>query len=104
MITETKDILNQIKATVYSVDPGAEVILFGSRARGDYRPDSDWDILIVTKQEVNKEYEDGLLKILLDLQISLEIDINYIICRSSDWKKPTAVPIYNVIKEEGIRL
>ena len=24
-----------------------KVILFGSRARGDYRPDSDWDILVV---------------------------------------------------------
>jgi len=27
-----------------------KIILFGSRARGDYREDSDWDILIVTKK------------------------------------------------------
>ncbi len=25
------------------------IILFGSRARGDYREDSDWDILVVTE-------------------------------------------------------
>ena len=25
-----------------------KIILFGSRARGDYRENSDWDVLIVT--------------------------------------------------------
>ncbi len=29
------------------------IILFGSRARGDYREDSDWDILIVTKEKLD---------------------------------------------------
>ena len=29
-----------------------EVILFGSRARGDFRKDSDWDILIITEREL----------------------------------------------------
>ncbi|ASJ06775.1 nucleotidyltransferase domain-containing protein [Thermococcus pacificus] len=30
-----------------------EVILFGSRARGDFRKDSDWDILLVTERELS---------------------------------------------------
>ncbi len=30
-----------------------EVILFGSRARGDFRKDSDWDILIITERELS---------------------------------------------------
>jgi len=29
-----------------------KIILFGSRARGDYREDSDWDILIVTRKKL----------------------------------------------------
>lgn len=28
-----------------------EVILFGSRARGDHRPDSDWDLLAIVERE-----------------------------------------------------
>lgn len=32
-------------------------MLYGSRARGDYREDSDWDILVLTDKEV-----DGKLK------------------------------------------
>ncbi|MEM5830453.1 MAG: nucleotidyltransferase domain-containing protein [Candidatus Aenigmatarchaeota archaeon] len=30
------------------------IILFGSRARGDYREDSDYDLLIVTKNKLNE--------------------------------------------------
>ncbi len=47
------------------------IILFGSRARGDYREDSDWDILIVTEEKLDKKTEEefwlevgrGLVKI-----------------------------------------
>jgi predicted nucleotidyltransferase len=33
--------------------PVVDVILFGSRARGNARPDSDWDILIVTAKKLD---------------------------------------------------
>jgi len=33
-----------------------KIILFGSRARGDYREDSDYDILIVTKEKLDREF------------------------------------------------
>jgi uncharacterized protein len=32
--------------------PGAKVILFGSRARGEARPDSDLDLLVIEPNEV----------------------------------------------------
>lgn len=32
--------------------PGARVILFGSRARGEERPDSDLDLLVIKGEEV----------------------------------------------------
>ena len=35
-----------------------KIILFGSRARGDYREDSDWDVLIVTERKLDKKTED----------------------------------------------
>ncbi|MEM5821204.1 MAG: nucleotidyltransferase domain-containing protein [Candidatus Aenigmatarchaeota archaeon] len=34
-----------------------KIILFGSRARGDYREDSDYDLLIVTKEKLDIEKE-----------------------------------------------
>jgi uncharacterized protein len=37
-----------------AVAPGAKVILFGSRARGEARADSDLDLLIIEPDEVTK--------------------------------------------------
>ncbi|HEX4752721.1 MAG TPA: nucleotidyltransferase domain-containing protein [Solirubrobacterales bacterium] len=34
--------------------PGAKVILFGSRARGNERPNSDVDLLVIEPEEVKK--------------------------------------------------
>ncbi len=35
-----------------------KIILFGSRAKGDHRENSDWDIMVVTKNKVRNEVED----------------------------------------------
>ncbi|WP_238699126.1 nucleotidyltransferase domain-containing protein [Saccharolobus sp. E5-1-F] len=39
-----------IKNTVLEKDPKAKLILFGSFVRGDFRPDSDIDILIISEE------------------------------------------------------
>ncbi len=36
------------------------IILYGSRARGDARPDSDYDLLVVTEAQMSREEEDRL--------------------------------------------
>ena len=38
------------------------IILFGSRARGDQTKDSDWDILLIIKGEIDREEERILFK------------------------------------------
>jgi predicted nucleotidyltransferase len=44
-----------IKETVTSVIPGAEVILFGSRAKGTAHEHSDYDLLVITPDQLKKE-------------------------------------------------
>lgn len=42
------DVLNRIKETLRKVVPaGGHAFLYGSQARDEARPDSDWDILIL---------------------------------------------------------
>jgi predicted nucleotidyltransferase len=52
--------LTKIKSTIMQVlnEKGfreAKIILFGSRARGDFKKGSDWDFLIVLKEELAKK-------------------------------------------------
>lgn len=40
-------IVSKVKAAVLTFEPSAEVILFGSRARDDFREHSDWDLQVL---------------------------------------------------------
>jgi uncharacterized protein len=42
-----------IKKVTQQILPGSSVILFGSRAKGTNRPDSDYDILIIIKDALD---------------------------------------------------
>jgi len=36
-----------IVAAIHAIEPDARIVLYGSRARGDAAPDSDWDLLVL---------------------------------------------------------
>lgn len=47
--------LSKIKEVVRKRDPKARVILFGSFVRGNFRPDSDIDVLVITDVQDEKD-------------------------------------------------
>jgi uncharacterized protein len=55
--------------------PGARVILFGSRARGEARPDSDLDLLVIEPDEVTKRRAESarLRRELRSLEVALDV-------------------------------
>jgi uncharacterized protein len=69
MKNEDNIIAGKIRNTIKSVDPKAQVIIFGSRARGDANKDSDRDILILTDSPVSLETERTFRNNLFDLEI-----------------------------------
>ena len=78
-------IIETIKSTAHEYLPDAEVLLFGSRARKDDRSDSDYDILLVTKNNlIPKEkllLRTKIRKALLSLGIRSDIQIGRASCR-----------------------
>ena len=63
-----------LKAMEYHF-PGAKIYLFGSRARGDYRPGSDIDIAVDAGQIISTQEIWRARNTLENLIISLEIDL-----------------------------
>jgi predicted nucleotidyltransferase len=52
-----KEILIIIKKTVKELSPDANIILYGSEARGESKPESDIDILILVDKQ-NLTYQE----------------------------------------------
>lgn len=101
-----KKLLNQIKNAISDSFPHAEIILFGSRARGDSRPDSDWDVLIL----LNKAKVEFLEKRLIRKRIyKVELDtgqpISVFVFSLNEWyldQKNT--PLFESVETEGVHL
>lgn len=99
-------IISRIKESIHRKDPDAEVFLFGSRARGENRPDSDWDILIlVDSDKVTNEIEDKFRDDLYDIELETGQIISTFIYPKEYWNSNLKFsPLYDNVENEAVRL
>jgi predicted nucleotidyltransferase len=99
-----KHIIQLIRQKVNEIDKTAEVILYGSRARGDNKPDSDWDVMILlNRKNVDKKTEQTFRHNLLDVELEIGVPISVFVYSKSDWEgKYSMTPLFRSIKKEGI--
>jgi len=103
MKSKTKHISKLIRNYVNLIDPNAVVILYGSRARGDERTDSDWDILILTDNSINLQIEREFRDKLYDLELEIEEPLSIFTYSKNDWKtRQRITPFYQNVTREGI--
>jgi predicted nucleotidyltransferase len=105
MNKNSQHIAQEIRQYVNAVDPTAEVILYGSRARGDERQDSDWDILILTDGQADLMVERKFRDKLYDLELETGEPLSVFVYSKSDWHSTQRFsPFYDNVIGEGIRL
>ncbi|ASJ02942.1 nucleotidyltransferase [Thermococcus profundus] len=73
-----------------------EVIIFGSRARGDYREDSDFDILLILRDGIRPEDWDIIGE--LSAELTLELGVSVMIVPHTSRNDS----LYITAKTEGI--
>lgn len=93
-----------VSEVIHKIDEDAEVILFGSRARNDYKEESDWDFLIILSKEVTREIRDLIRDELYEIELSIDQVISSIIYEKEDWENLAITPLYQIIQEEGIEI
>ena len=101
-----KDIVMQIQMLMRQMFPSAEVILYGSEARNEARPDSDIDLLIlVDGDKLTLKQEDAITTPLYELELRTGVAISPIVMLKKQWaNRPMITPFYLNVMKEGIRL
>lgn len=99
-------ILNKIRKSIHDKDPAAKAVLFGSRARGDNRADSDWDVLILIENDsVTNEIEDSFRDDLYRIELESGQIISAFIYSKKFWEtKLRFSPLYKSVAREGVSL
>ena len=101
------EIVQRIAEAIKRVAPDATTILYGSEARGDARPDSDIDLLVLLEGE-NRVSVDRQMEItgsLYEIELETGVIISPMMMLKSQWKnRPFRTPFYINVVNEGIVL
>lgn len=100
------EIVHQIKQILHRVAPTAKTILFGSEARGESRPDSDIDLLILLDgDKITLDREEAITMPLYELELKSGVSISPIVMLRKLWEnRPFKTPFYVNVTNEGIIL
>jgi predicted nucleotidyltransferase len=84
--------------------PVEQVILFGSKARGDDDPESDIDLLILTRRPLTRPEKNEVLDSLYPLQLEHEVMLTPLIIPFQEWESGLTafLPIHREVEEQGI--
>lgn len=99
-------IISKILALSRTKYPDAEIYLYGSRARGDEKPLSDWDLLILlNSKKIPFSLETKIMDEFYEIELETGEIISPLIYSKEEWNiKYRQTPLYENIKNESIRL
>ena len=105
----THDILREFTQQVQKVLGKSlkKVILYGSYARGDYRENSDIDIMVLTTltDEEIRQIKTTLYDVAFDFQMEYGVDISVVIKNEEHFNYWLgALPFYDNVQKEGVVL
>ncbi|MDR2064920.1 MAG: nucleotidyltransferase domain-containing protein [Prevotellaceae bacterium] len=84
--------------------PNDRLILFGSQVRGDARPDSDWDLLLLlNKSRKEQSDEDKSFEfVLMGWEYGTYLSIK--IFTKQEWERGKTFPFYKNVEKEGMEI
>ncbi|MGD0078383.1 MAG: nucleotidyltransferase domain-containing protein [Sedimentisphaerales bacterium] len=99
------ELLKKCKKAIRQVVPDADVILYGSRARGDANAYSDYDILVLTSGPANIPVHKKMIENISPLELDGAV-LTLAIYNRQQWDTPLyrAMPFHENIDHDGVVL
>ena len=97
-----QDTLNKITTLGRQVIPAdGQLWLYGSRARGDNRADSDWDLLVLLNKDKQEFADfDRFSYPFIELGASLGEPISSHIYTNKEWRNMSFTPFYHNVEQD----
>jgi predicted nucleotidyltransferase len=105
--TKHSDLVGELKVSVRRLLSGkGSVMLFGSRARGDNREDSDWDLLVLLDRDGRADWKDynEIGYPLNEFFWRRNQDVNTIIQTRDEWQGKSFTPFYKNVMQDAVVL
>lgn len=102
---ENSKITKDIRETLHAIDPSAKAYVYGSRARGDAAPDSDWDVLILLdKPSISLGDYDKYSYPLWELGWKYDTLINTTLFTRKEWKENSYTLFNHNVRTDAVAL
>jgi len=97
----TPESVQKAAERLHAARPEATIILFGSQARGDARPDSDVDFMVVLPQKPGSVRRE--MTVLSDLLRPLRVWADVLVVSAQRFREAAAVPgtLHHTVAREG---
>jgi len=97
-------IFNEIRNLKRQLLPNDRMVLFGSQARGDARPDSDWDLLLLLNKLKKEETDEDKAFQFVMMGWDYGKYISVKMYTVEQWEKGKKFPFYKNVMREGIEI
>jgi len=100
------ELLRQCKRAVRNAVADSEVVLYGSRARGDCKRGSDYDILVIVNGPVDMALEKRILDNVYPLEVESGQILTLAVYSREQWDSRLyqAMPFHKNVEREGVLL
>ena len=101
-----EELLERVKRAIREVEPEAEIILYGSRARNDSGEQSDWDFLILLDGPVDDDRINKIRHRLYEIEWQYDEVLCSMIRNREEWNSPLYenMPFHRNVEVDGITL